>query len=256
MPDFTGTTRSQTLFLRAFRTNPAGPPPSDWPSPAILRKWLRKPAFLAALRTLQEALRFQTDFHLANAATQAARKLASDDAELTTQDLNRLLRHAHLRQRFAVTAPETPTQPNRKNHDDDEDHEDQEDHDDHDDAESCTHSSTLFEPIHCVVRRPVDGAPMWVGDRALLRELAYEEGYVPPLRDWPDFPKPVPQDTFYYRLLHNTSALLWYMQLYDSSGNDHRFSPILLHCKILVPNEAPPRDVLPHFKSDTSPGTT
>src|SRR6266566_3743753 len=121
MPNVNGTTNKQTLFLRAFRTRPTGPAPADWPSPAILRKWLRKPAFVKALHSLQEALRFQTDFHLANAATNAARKFAAQDSELTTQDLNRLLRHAHLRQRFAAI----PSAPANENHDDDDDQDDQ-----------------------------------------------------------------------------------------------------------------------------------
>src|SRR6266511_4049039 len=36
MPDIKGTTRAQTIFLRAFRDNPLGPPPDAWPTPAVL----------------------------------------------------------------------------------------------------------------------------------------------------------------------------------------------------------------------------
>jgi hypothetical protein len=106
MPNIPGTTRAQTSFLRAFRQNPAGPAPADWPSPAILRRWLRRPAFRRALQSVQDVLAFQADFHLTVAATHAARKLiATDDAAspLTHQDvrqLTQLLRLAHLRQRF------------------------------------------------------------------------------------------------------------------------------------------------------------
>jgi hypothetical protein len=40
------------------------------------------------------------------------------------------------------------------------------------------------------------------------------------------------------------------MQLYDQSGNnDHRYQPILLHCKILIPREAPADYTLPRFQS-------
>ena len=31
-----GTTRAQTIFLRAFRKNPAGPPPDQWPDQDVI----------------------------------------------------------------------------------------------------------------------------------------------------------------------------------------------------------------------------
>jgi hypothetical protein len=104
MPRITGTTDAQSTFLRAFRHNPAGPAPADWPHPAILRRWLRRPAFLTALNSLHQTLRFQVDFHLATAAARAAAAFTAQP-ELTTQDLSRLLRLAHLRDRFASTTP-------------------------------------------------------------------------------------------------------------------------------------------------------
>jgi hypothetical protein len=106
MPRITGTTDAQTTFLRAFRHSPTGPAPTDWPTPAILRRWLRRPAFLTALNSLHQTLRFQVDFHLATAAARAAAAFTAQP-EFTTQDLSRLLRLAHLRERFAST-----TQPN------------------------------------------------------------------------------------------------------------------------------------------------
>jgi hypothetical protein len=230
MPNVKGTTNKQTLFLRAFRTHPAGPAPADWPSPAILRKWLRKPAFVKALHSLQEALRFQTDFHLANAATNAARKFAAQDSELTTQDLNRLLRHAHLRQRFNATAA-------NENHRDADD-----DKDDDQDTQPREPRYIVFDPN----RRPI-----WIADRKLLHELAFQEGYTAPLHEWPDVP--LPDETFCYRLLQCTDALLWFMQLYDKAGNDHRYSPILVHCKHLVPQERPDGYPLPHFPTQLTP---
>jgi hypothetical protein len=236
MPNVKGTTNKQTLFLRAFRTHPAGPAPADWPSPAILRKWLRKPAFVKALHSLQEALRFQTDFHLSNAATNAARKFAAQDSELTTQDLNRLLRHAHLRQRFAAI-PSVPANENGHGEDDDE---------------QIKVPPKPPEPRYIVFG--TNNRPIWIGDRALLHKLAFHEGYTAPLSDWPDFPKPVPQDTFYYQLLQSRQVLLWYMNLYDQSGNnDHRYQPILVHCKHLIPSETPPKHMLPHFQTQPAP---
>jgi hypothetical protein len=41
------------------------------------------------------------------------------------------------------------------------------------------------------------------------------------------------------------------MHLYDKTTGDHRYSPILMHCKILIPSEAPPDYTLPHFQSET-----
>jgi hypothetical protein len=229
MPRIPGVTHKQTLFLRAFRTNPAGPAPADWPSPAILRKWLRKPTFVTALRSVQEALRFQTDFHLSNAATNAARKLASRDLELSTQDMNRLLRHAHLRQRFAAV-------PSDKNHALAADHDD--DDDAAEDSPPPEPRYIVFGPNH---------RPIWVAERRLLHELAFQEGYTAPLHEWPDFP--LPDETFCRRLLQCTAALLWFMQLYDQAGNDHRYQPILLACKHLVPRETPPNFPLPRFQT-------
>ena len=227
MPNLPGTTNKQTLFLRAFRNHESGPPPEMWPSPSILRKWLRKPRFIQALRSVQEALRFQTDFHLSNAAKAAARKFSAQDSELSTQDLNRLLRHAHLRQRFpaADTAnqeDDAAEEPKRKKHPLDD----------------------FYRCQDCNRRRR---NPFWIHDPEAFKQAAFREGYISPLRDWPDFPDPVPQDTFYYHLLQDARALLWYMHRYDTSGDDHRYQPILIACKHLLPNQG--ETYLPHFAS-------
>src|SRR5947207_9237771 len=164
MSNINGTTRHQTLFLRAFRNHDSGPPPDLWPSPSILRKWLRKPGFLTALRSVQEALRFQTDFHLTNAAKEAAKRLSAQDSELTTQDLNRLLRHAHLRQRFPAADAEPaddhqePTEePKRKKHPLDDFYR----------CEDCNHR-----------RRN----PFWIHDPQAFEQAAFREGYISPLK--------------------------------------------------------------------------
>jgi hypothetical protein len=260
MPNVTGTTRAQTLFLRAFRTSPTGPAPADWPTPAILRKWLRKPAFRRALATIQETLHFQSDFQLASAATTAARKLLTDDAHLTTHDLGRLLRLAHLRHRFAPADPDAPSTPN--------DHRDNQDTDEDDDpafagitaaaiaASKANPANKFMTPgcTACIIRqRNAD----WIEDPARFKKLAFENGYTSPLREWPDFPPPVPQDTFYYQLIQDPAALLRYMQCYDRLGNDHRFQPILLQCGVLLHHI---EDGLPQFASQRpnpipSPGT-
>jgi hypothetical protein len=106
MPRIPATTNAQSTFLRAFRTSPTGPAPDQWPSPAVFRRWLRRPAFATALRSLRDALRTQADFHLASAAAQAVQGLATQP-ELAPQDFRRLaelLRLAHQRQRFPTEA--------------------------------------------------------------------------------------------------------------------------------------------------------
>src|SRR3954468_2462044 len=96
----------QQSFLRAFVKNPSGPAPDQWPSPSILRRWLRRPRFRSALNSVQLCIRFQTDFHIASAATAAARNLDNADAPPTPKQLENILRLSHLRQRFNATAPE------------------------------------------------------------------------------------------------------------------------------------------------------
>ena len=104
MPNVKGTTRHQTIFLRAFRENPNGPPPELWPSPAVFQRWLTRPHFRKTLQSTLAALHFQTDLHLAMAACQTARQIAArpltQDSALGTQDSSLLLRLHHLRQRF------------------------------------------------------------------------------------------------------------------------------------------------------------
>ena len=105
MPRIPGTTNRQSAFLRALRTHLDGPPQELWPSPTILRKWLRRDGFRRALDSIRDTLTYQTDFALASAASKAARKYlaasATTDQPPTHQDtlaLSRLLRLAHQRE--------------------------------------------------------------------------------------------------------------------------------------------------------------
>ena len=116
MPRIPGTTNAQTLFLRAFRHHPAGPPPEAWPSPAILRRWLERPAFLDALDSVRAGLRLRADLHLTAAAAQAAQQLHAPptaDAPQSAEDYRRslsLLRLAHLREKDPPEAPDDDDQ--------------------------------------------------------------------------------------------------------------------------------------------------
>jgi hypothetical protein len=104
--------RAQTNFLRAFKTEPFGPSALHWPSPAVLRRWLRRPGFLKAMKTIREAMRYQADFQLLSAASAASQVLhtliAAGDSEVPKtqiQALSDLLKLAHLRERFAPPEP-------------------------------------------------------------------------------------------------------------------------------------------------------
>jgi hypothetical protein len=234
MPRIPGTNDRQTTFLRAFRNNPSGPPPESWPSPAILRRWLRRPAFRAALDSLRQTLQFQSDFHLAAAASAAVQSLAAPDAPASSaRRLENLLRLAHLRQRFtsqqAIPEPEPLPEPKSK---------------------SKSKPTTPAKDVPAF-RLRFDGLPI-LSDKDLWK-LASNAGYLPSLQKRPSLPPPVPQDTFYYHLLHHPGLLLYYLDQYDKSCPhlDHRFEPILIACKHLIPTERPEDDrFLPRLAPD------
>jgi hypothetical protein len=113
MSDLKGTTRAQTLFLRGFRRDPSGPAPRDWPSPVVLRRWLKRPGFCGAMNSILRALRYQADFHLTAAAASGAHLLHEaahsgevHDVRRNIESLIQLLRMAHIRNRFAEPLPE------------------------------------------------------------------------------------------------------------------------------------------------------
>jgi hypothetical protein len=113
MPNIKGTSRAQTNFLRAFRTDPHGPGAEKWPSPAILRRWLRRPGFVQAMRSIQDAMRYQADFQLLSAAASAAQGLhasvATGEGETARMKaMSDLMKLAHVRQRFAPEEPPPP----------------------------------------------------------------------------------------------------------------------------------------------------
>ena len=110
-----GMTRAQTIFLRAFKTDPFGPGVEKWPSPAVLRRWLRRPGFVQAMRSVREALRYQADFQLLSAAASAAHVLhtsvSAGDHEMQKAQMKAmsdLMKLAHVRQRFAPPEPPPP----------------------------------------------------------------------------------------------------------------------------------------------------
>jgi hypothetical protein len=87
---------------------------------------MRRPGFRAAVEGIREALRFQADLQIAAASAAAARGIANcfirDDGSVAdadaikqskdqVQSLLALLRLAHLRQRFSMTAKAPPAMP-------------------------------------------------------------------------------------------------------------------------------------------------
>jgi hypothetical protein len=68
-----GTTRAQFRFLKTFFDQ--GPMPGDWPSPAILRRWLGRAGFLRAMKSVMTALRWRADFQLLVTSNRAAAQL-------------------------------------------------------------------------------------------------------------------------------------------------------------------------------------
>lgn len=115
MSNIKGTTKAQTLFLRAFKTDPHGPGVEKWPSPAILRRWLRRPGFVQAMRSVREAMRYQADFQLLAAAASAAQVMhaavSTNDSEMQVarmKAMSDLMKLAHIRQRFAPPEPPVP----------------------------------------------------------------------------------------------------------------------------------------------------
>lgn len=108
-------TRTQKLFLQTLIDNPTGPQPADWPSPAILRRWLRSPAFKSALESIRQANIVRADLALSQAAASAATLLADlllvpadqPDYQIPLENFSpilAILRQLHIRTRF-VTDP-------------------------------------------------------------------------------------------------------------------------------------------------------
>lgn len=75
MPRSHGLSDGQSNFLRALRSSPNGLAPDSLPSPVVLRRWMRRPRFRAALESVRGAMDFATDLHLAAAAARASNEL-------------------------------------------------------------------------------------------------------------------------------------------------------------------------------------
>ena len=197
MPNLRGTTNKQTLFLRAFRTHESGPPPEMWPSPSILRKRLRKPAFITALRSVQEALRFQTDFH--------QRPQGSRQKTLRS---GLSPHHPGLEQNSSVTPTSASASPpsNMRNH----------------------------QPTPITKKKPIPSTTPTAAKTATAAAAT-------------------PSGSMTRKPSKKPPAAA------AKSGNDHRFEPILMACKHLLPNKG--EDYLPHFasqrrKESAADGTT
>ncbi len=112
----------QYRFLRDLReAADTGLCDRPWPRVTTLRRWLRRPGFRAALRSLQAALRFQRDWMLSVSAAQAARNLAAmvseqdprsgvADPDSRLASLVRIIRTEQIRQRERPRRRQSPGQ--------------------------------------------------------------------------------------------------------------------------------------------------
>ena len=101
----------QYQFLRDLReAAETGLNDRPWPRVTTLRRWLRRPGFRAALKSLQAALRFQRDWMLSASAARAAKNLAAmvseqdprcglSDPDARLASLVRIIRTEQIRQR-------------------------------------------------------------------------------------------------------------------------------------------------------------
>jgi hypothetical protein len=201
-------------------------------------------------------LRFQADFHLSAAASAATRSLShntatpSDDAPDPTP-LYRLLRLAHLRQRFSppqhseLSTQNSSPPPLRRI------------------GEPLRTTDPNFIPkltprqLQLIARQHNLCDPVRIPDEQFFH-IAWQRGCAPPLHKVPFFPDPsippaTPAERFYRDLLMDASALLWYLQLYGQHTGDHRHSPILANCKHLIPAEPSSGGAFPRFVSNQNP---
>jgi len=148
-----------------------------------------------------------------------------------------LLRLSHLRQRFS---PHGPPQSSTDEFDDDDPNDDSNDR-------PITRLDVLAN-IHLLEPR------MRLTDEE-LQDVAWRAGYPLPLHKFPHFPPPEPQDSFYYHLIMDPSALLWYLKLYGDTTGDYRHSHITCSCNHLIPKEYPDGNPLPRFRDKSQPET-
>ncbi len=75
MTDSTRMNSHQRTFLRNLRNHPHGLPLEEWPCTTVLRRWMRRPRFLMAVRSLTQTFNVQADLLLSGAAARAAMML-------------------------------------------------------------------------------------------------------------------------------------------------------------------------------------
>jgi hypothetical protein len=92
MPKQPRMTRRQLDFLRNVRKNPNSLPLFAWPRATTLRRWMRRPRFAAAIRSLEGAFEVEARLLMAGAAAQAAMHLQTaltgGRKEDSTSDVN------------------------------------------------------------------------------------------------------------------------------------------------------------------------
>ena len=244
MPDIPGTSRAQTLFLRAFHKNPNGPTPDQWPAPAILRRWLRKPNFRRALFSLLQTLRFQADFTLAAAATSASQSLANPgESARHSARLTALLRLSHS-QRFGLAKNR------RADTDDDDELASLEYIQDLEDAPDPARAKELAQ--HAIRILPPDDRLTEAEFHKLATDV-YD--YVPNISDFTVFPPPPAEGSDYHRILANPGNLICFLKRFNDTDPHKRYAYILKRCKNMLWPDAdiPPMANSPSLASPPTP---
>ena len=72
MPRQPRLTNRQLDFLRNLRKHPNSLPLMTWPRTTTLRKWMRRPRFAAAIKSLEEAFQVEARLVMAGSAATAA----------------------------------------------------------------------------------------------------------------------------------------------------------------------------------------
>lgn len=75
MPSIPGTNNAQSKFLRSIKLDPHGLPAADWPSAAVMRRWLRKPGFQRALESICQTLQVMAKLRMHATAERASQWL-------------------------------------------------------------------------------------------------------------------------------------------------------------------------------------
>jgi hypothetical protein len=96
MPSIRGLNRHQKRFFRKLRLHPNGLPPSKFPSPIVMARWLAQPYFCERLEATLDVQRVEVAMRSLYTAVDILKRvdINSPDAALQARAALKLLRHA------------------------------------------------------------------------------------------------------------------------------------------------------------------